>query len=252
MDRQDTVDYFTYINDKSPPKEYIIPALLGKAQNNNPVWIDISSNPHMIVAGTTGSGKTVALKTIITNIIKYDSADIYLSDPKLIDYIEFDNTNNVNIVHTYEQTIDVLDFLKEEMDNRFSYIRNGIDESCIRPIVFIIDELSDLMFLDKNHNLYIKLCVLAQKCRAAKINIILGTQRPSTKIISGDIKANFPARLSCKVTNSIDSRVILDESGAEKLLGKGDAILKCFNYNKIRLKIAHVDKQSLLKFKNEK
>ena len=93
-------------------------------------------------------------------------------------------------------------------------------------MVIFIDEFADLIMQDKNDQFYLALCRLAQKCRAARINIILSTQRPSVNIINGTIKANFPARIACRVASHVDSKVILDVSGAENLLGKGDALIK--------------------------
>ena len=112
------------------------------------------------------------------------------------------------------------------MEERYNLIRAGKDPKSMSYCTLIIDEFADLILQDENKLFHNKLCALAQKSRAAKIHIILSTQRPSTDVISGMIKANFPARIACKVSSHIDSKVILDVTGAENLSGKGDAFLK--------------------------
>jgi S-DNA-T family DNA segregation ATPase FtsK/SpoIIIE len=119
------------------------------------------------------------------------------------------------------------------------------------PIVVIIDEFADLIMQDKANMFHDLLCRLAQKCRAARIHIILATQRPSVNVISGIIKANFPARIACRVASHVDSKVILDASGAENLLGKGDAMVRDNFRQNERFQIAYTTPQEVVKYFGE-
>jgi S-DNA-T family DNA segregation ATPase FtsK/SpoIIIE len=115
-------------------------------------------------------------------------------------------------------------------------------------MVVIIDEFADLIMQDKEDQFYVALCRLAQKCRAARIHIILATQRPSVNIINGSIKANFPARIACKVASHVDSKVILDTSGAENLLGKGDALIRDNFRHLERFQVAYTTAQEVCSY----
>ena len=216
-----------------------VPILLGKDFYGKEVWMDMEDNPHLLVAGCTGSGKTVALHNIIGNIIANNSANLFLIDPKGTEFSPYLGLANVEVNRTYEEFVNLLDKLILTMENRFNLISRGYPLTSIKPIVLIIDEYGDLSIQDREKSMYRKLCSLAQKCRAAKIHIVLATQRPSAKLLDGNIKANFPARLACKVSSRIDSQVIIDESGAEKLMGKGDSILINSSHSKTRFKIAY-------------
>jgi S-DNA-T family DNA segregation ATPase FtsK/SpoIIIE len=112
------------------------------------------------------------------------------------------------------------------MEDRYERIRFGCNPKLLKPFLLIIDEFADLSLQDKHWEFYDRICRLAQKSRSAKISIILATQRPGVDIVNGSIKANFPARIACRVASNVDSRVILDAPGAEHLLGKGDALLR--------------------------
>jgi len=204
-----------------------IPCLLGQGIDGQNVWMELTQNPHMIVAGTTGSGKSTLLHTIIANLLNYSDALLYLADPKGIEFFEYDRKiDNLAIGYSYEEVVGMLDALLNIMEERYSKIRQGTKPSQFKHIVLIIDEFADLIMQDKDDLFYHRLCRLAQKCRAAKINIILSTQRPSTNFIKGAIKANFPARIACRVATHVDSKVILDATGAENLLGNGDALIR--------------------------
>jgi len=111
----------------------------------------------------------------------------------------------------------------------------------LKPILIIIDEFADLVMQDKGDMFFDRLCRLAQKCRAARMSIMIATQRPSVNIVNGAIKANFPARIACKVASHVDSKVILDTVGAENLLGKGDALLRDNSRNMERFQVAYTD-----------
>jgi S-DNA-T family DNA segregation ATPase FtsK/SpoIIIE len=145
-------------------------------------------------------------------------------DPKGIDFATYEGQGNITIYNDFDDMSMMVGQLVDEMNDRYASIRDGNDE--FPYIVLVIDEFSDLLMQDTDKQLYKGIRVLAQKARAAKIHIIATTQRPSANILDGSLKANFPTRIACRVANAIDSRVILDESGAEKLPTHGLAILK--------------------------
>jgi len=215
------LDYFT----NNEPEGDLI-CLLGQTVEGNQVWMDLLQNPHLLVSGTTGSGKSTLLHNIIANIFNYNDAYLFLIDPKKIDFNLYQGIRETQVFYTYDETIEFLGSMLEIMEDRFAKIRAGWSLASFKPIVIIIDEFADLIMQDKNDLFFNRLCRLSQKCRAAKISIVLATQRPSVNIINGVIKANFPARISCKVASHVDSKVILDAPGAENLLGWGDALLK--------------------------
>jgi S-DNA-T family DNA segregation ATPase FtsK/SpoIIIE len=218
------LDYFT--NSKIPNGDLI--CLLGQAVDGSRVWMDLSQNPHLIISGTTGSGKSVLLHNIIGNLFNYNNTHLFLIDPKNIEFSLYEKyiKKNLHVGYSYDDSIKILDLLLNLMESRYEMMRCGLDIKKLPYAVVIIDEFADLIMQDKGDVFYTKLCRLAQKCRAARINIIISTQRPSVNIINGSIKANFSARISCKVASQIDSKVVLDSSGAENLFGKGDALIR--------------------------
>jgi S-DNA-T family DNA segregation ATPase FtsK/SpoIIIE len=141
-----------------------------------------------------------------------------------------------------------LDMLIDTMEERYAMMRSGKPVTDFPYILFMVDEFADLIMQDKDDLFFMKLCRLAQKCRAARISIILSTQRPSVNIINGAIKANFPARIACKVASHVDSKVILDVTGAENLLGKGDALLRDNFRHMERFQVAYTDAAEVSKF----
>ena len=215
-------DYFS--NDFVPKGE--INCLLGQTVDGRKMWMDLAQNPHMIISGTTGSGKSTLLHNIIANLFNYNDVNLFLVDPKRIEFGDYKKIKSMNVYFSYDETMALISSAIETMEFRYEMIRSGQLSNNLKPIVIIIDEFADLIMQDKNDLFYLSLCRLAQKCRAAKIHIILATQRPSVNIINGTIKANFPARIACRVASHVDSKVILDVSGAENLLGKGDALVK--------------------------
>lgn len=217
------LDYFT--NEQVPHGDVI--CLLGQAVDGQRLWMDLAQNPHMIVAGTTGSGKSTLLHNLVANIHNYNDCILCLVDPKKIEFHEYDgHLRNTKVFYSYDETIDILDSLLELMESRYSQMRAGSFPEEFPYVVVIIDEFADLIMQDRENMFFDKLCRLAQKSRAARICIVLATQRPSVNIINGVIKANFPARLACRVASHVDSKVILDVTGAENLLGKGDALIR--------------------------
>lgn len=217
------LEYFT--NDEIPEGDLI--CLLGQSVEGKKVWMDLAQNPHMLVAGTTGSGKSILLHNLIANLKNYNQCLIYLVDPKKIEFCYYEGRlSHSKVSYTYDETIDLLDSLLEIVEERYGAVQLGHSIQEFPYVVLIVDEFADLAMQDKNEIFYTKICRLAQKSRAARIVIVLATQRPSVNIINGDIKANFPARLACRVASHVDSKVILDVTGAENLLGKGDALVR--------------------------
>ena len=230
-------DYF--VNQDLPKGE--INCLLGQTVDGKRMWMDLAQNPHMLISGTTGSGKSILLHNIIANLYNYNNVDLYLVDPKKIEFSGYDKLLRTNVRHAYDETVALLNGLLGVMETRYERIRNGESASGMKPIIVIIDEFADLILQDKNDTFYTSLCRLAQKCRAAKMHIILATQRPSVNIINGVIKANFPARIACRVASHTDSKVILDASGAENLMGKGDALVRDESRFLERFQVAYTD-----------
>jgi DNA segregation ATPase FtsK/SpoIIIE, S-DNA-T family len=233
------LDYFT--NSDIPDGE--INCLLGQSVDGKKVWMDLAQNPHMIIAGTTGSGKSTLLHNIIANIINYNDVNLYLVDPKQIEFCDYASRlpKRCKVYSSYDETLALLHAALRTMEYRYGLIRNGTSASTIKSSVFIIDEFADLILQDKGDEFYMVLCRLAQKCRAARMHIILATQRPSVNIINGTIKANFPARIACRVASHYDSQVILDAVGAENLLGRGDALIRDNFRNLERFQIAYTN-----------
>ena len=200
-----------------------LPCLLGETYRGDPVWLELASAPHMLIGGTTGSGKSTLLHTIIANLIPQNVV-LHLMDTKNIEFAPYhQGFRNIRVSLNYDQCLASLKNMLVEMEQRYQ-LNCSLDD--LPYHIVIIDEFADIMMQDTNHIFQDTLCKLAQKSRAAKIHIILATQRPSVDVLNGTIKANFPARLACRVNSSINSKIILDQKGAEVLQGKGDAILK--------------------------
>lgn len=199
-----------------------MPCLLGETYYGAPAWLDMAQAPHMLVGGTTGSGKSTLLHTMVANFIP-QNVMLHLMDTKQVEFMPYrQGFKNIAVSLEYDQCLDTLNQLENEMEQRYRASNKQHDVSHL----IIIDEYADIVMRDENKAFQTTLCKLAQKSRAAGIHIVLATQRPSANIINGSIKANFPTRLSCKVASSMESRIILDNKGAEQLGGKGDAILK--------------------------
>jgi S-DNA-T family DNA segregation ATPase FtsK/SpoIIIE len=205
--------------------------LIGEEPNGTPMWIDFANTNHILIAGTTGSGKSALIHTLINNILLYKSAKMFIIDPKH-EFKCYAKDGVVAHSSSYESAIEVLTNLISEMERRYNNL-----EVSYSPIFLVIDEFADLAMQDQGKRIYSLLCRLAQKSRAAKIYIILATQRPSVKIITGDIKANFPCRISLRVASAMDSKVVLDESGGEDLPGRGAALIK-YNNKTVRFQVA--------------
>lgn len=212
---------------------------LGKDIGGQAIFADLAKMPHLLIAGSTGSGKSVCVNTLITSILfkaKPDEVKFILIDPKMVELSNYNGIPHlmVPVVTDAKKAASVLNWAVQEMEKRYSkfaekVVRNmetynaKFPEDKMGAIVIIIDELADLMMVAP-HDVEDAICRLAQKARAAGIHLVLATQRPSVDVITGIIKANIPSRIAFAVSSQIDSRTILDSSGAEKLLGKGDML----------------------------
>jgi S-DNA-T family DNA segregation ATPase FtsK/SpoIIIE len=252
----ETVSLRTLLLGDSVPQHMIFPMMLGEDECGRKLWMDMAKNPHLIVAGGTGSGKSVLLHTLITNAIlgtavRAYQAEIYLIDPKRVEFSTYRDPIYskvvVSIKNTYEETLEVLSDLKRRMESRYEEMEKcGVrsiedDRNMYSHCFLVIDEIADLMLQDKSGELAKDLVTIAQKGRAAGIFMVLATQRPSVDILPGVIKANFPGRIACKTASKIDSKVVLDEQGAEELLGRGDALLKNMEHDRVRFQVAYTD-----------
>jgi S-DNA-T family DNA segregation ATPase FtsK/SpoIIIE len=229
-----------YFNKLKVSESATVPILLGVDENRSPVEIDLadSRTPHLLIAGATGSGKSVCVQSIIASIVKYRkplAVGLAIADPKY-ELREWDVEHLIApIVHEVEDIIEMLEYIAEEMDTRYRYSRTTECEQ----IVVVIDEYADLISLGGKDVEYL-IARIAQKGRAAGIHIVLATQRPSVDIVTGAIKANFPARIAFAVASSVDSRVILDDTGAEKLGGMGDGLIR-YGVKLVRFKGAFLE-----------
>ena len=218
----------------------------GKDIIGNPVSLNLADMPHVLISGTTGSGKSVCLNSMILSMVsKYgpDQLRFVIVDPKQVDFEPFRDLPHMMFNTIIDNNLalcnSMLTWAVDEMEKRYAilkasksknigdYNRRAVQnkERIMPRIVIIIDEFADLMMRDKK-GIGEKICLLAQKSRAAGIHLVLAAQRPSADVVNGPIKANLPARLVFRASSHIDSSVSLGETGAEKLLGKGDCLYK--------------------------
>lgn len=236
--------------------------VLGKNIVGKDKIIDIAKMPHLLIAGQTGSGKSVAINTIVSTLISKKSPDevkFILVDPKMVELMPYNGIPHllVPVIIDPEQAAIALKWAVSEMEDRYKRLAevgirniksyNKMMSNYKMPyIVIIIDELADLMMVSAN-SVETSIARIAQKARAVGIHLIVATQRPSTDVITGMIKANLPSRISFALRSQIDSRTILDQIGAEKLLGKGDMLLLENGSSKLeRIQGAYISDEEVL------
>jgi S-DNA-T family DNA segregation ATPase FtsK/SpoIIIE len=227
-----------------PEKTSPLVAWLGKGIDGNPVWTDLAKMPHVLVAGTTGSGKSGCVNAILSSILMQASPNevrLVLVDPKQVELNHYEHVPHLltPVVTSPRLAANVLANLIGEMESRYGIMgearcrnlaelnraRAKAGEAPLPHILCVIDELADLMMVSPAE-VEDSIIRLAQKSRATGIHLVLATQRPSTDIITGTIKVNIPARIAFAVSSQTDSRVILDQGGAEALLGQGDMLFR--------------------------
>ncbi len=228
---------------------YSLPIVLGRDVSGNPVYTDLEKMPHLLVAGATGSGKTLFLNSILLSLLyrppnnfnifggSPEIIRLILVDPKRVEFPIYNDLPHLlcSVIYNAQHTVNVLKWLITEMERRFDVLSEAkardirsYNEKMIKNqkevlpyIILIIDELADLMAF-KGREMEAGIVKLAQKARAVGIHLIVATQRPSVEVITGLIKANITARVAFQVASQVDSRTILDMGGAEKLIGRGD------------------------------
>lgn len=226
-----------YRNLTSPLK-----VVLGKDVAGNPAVIDLAKMPHLLIAGATGSGKSVCINAIISCLLYNNTVDdvrLMMIDPKMVELTAYNGVPHLlsEVVTEMDKVVGVLQWALREMERRYRLFKeigvrnisrynekmtaNGLRK--LPCVVLIVDELADLMMVAPE-DVEDSICRLAQLARAAGIHLVIATQRPSVDVVTGLIKANFPARIAFQVTSQVDSRTILDTVGAEKLLGRGDML----------------------------
>ena len=223
-------------------------AVLGKDIMGNPRWMEVNKTPHLLIAGATGSGKSVCVNSVITSILmraKPDEVKLVMIDPKKVELSMYNGAPHLlaPVVNDPKKASIVLKKIVEEMEHRYDLLSESstkniegynrlmekkiasgdISAKKLPYIVVLIDELADLMLVAAKE-VEDSIMRITQMARAAGIHLIVATQRPSTVVITGVVKANIPSRIAFTVSSSIDSRTILDMTGAEKLIGKGDML----------------------------
>ena len=245
-------------------KDIKLPIALGKNISGKPIVGDLAAMPHLLIAGTTGSGKSVCINTIILSLLYRHTPEkckFILIDPKMLELSTYEGIPHLlcPVITEAKKAASVLGWVVKEMESRYRLmtkegVRNidGYNTKHKLPmpyIVVVVDEMSDLMLVaGKEIENYIQ--KLSQMARAAGIHIIMATQRPSVDVITGTIKANFPTRISFQVTSKIDSRTILGEQGAEQLLGKGDMLYMSSANKIIRIHAPFVSDNEIEKINN--
>lgn len=229
-----------------------LPVALGQDVGGNPIARDLATMPHLLIAGATGSGKSVCVNAIISSLLCMrtpDEVQFIMIDPKMVELTTYNGIPHLKapVVIELERVVGVLNWATREMESRYkefnkararnieSYNQQLLakGDKPLPYIVVVIDELADLMMVAPDE-VERAICRIAQMARATGIHLVIATQRPSVDVVTGLIKANFPARISFSVTSQTDSRVIIDTGGADKLLGRGDMLLMTPDSSKLR------------------
>ena len=251
-------------NSNFKKKDIKLPIALGKSISGTPLIGDLASMPHLLIAGTTGSGKSVCINTIILSLLFRHTPErckFILIDPKMLELSTYEGIPHLlcPVITEAKKAASVLGWVVKEMESRYKLMTkegvrnidsyNNKHKLPMPYIVVVVDEMSDLMLVaGKEIENYIQ--KLSQMARAAGIHIIMATQRPSVDVITGTIKANFPTRISFQVTSKIDSRTILGEQGAEQLLGKGDMLYMSSANRIVRIHAPFVSDNEIEKINN--
>lgn len=229
-------------DDEFYSKKLKLPIAIGMSTDGRPIFGDLTAMPHLLVAGATGSGKSVFANTMIMSLLYRCTPQqlrLILIDPKMLELNVFDGIPHLvsNVITQSHKATNALKWAVEEMERRYDRMAqtaskniDSFNEKMKGPkkipyIVVVVDELADLMMSGDRESVEISITRLAQKARAAGIHLVIATQRPSTDVITGLIKANIPSRLAFKVPSGVDSRTVLDTSGAECLVGRGDSLM---------------------------
>ncbi len=236
----ETIDFKAILQSESFKKaaeKYQLPICLGVNIVGEPQYADLAKMPHLLVAGTTGSGKSVGLNTFVLSLVAArtpEEVKFVMVDPKKIEFGIYNNQKYLYtpVVTESADAVALLAYLAAEMDKRYDIFAESMSKNLAEYnakavkkmpyLVCVIDEFADLMATDKSVEKDVMR--LAQKARAAGIHLILATQRPSVDVVTGVLKANFPTRIAYKTASLTDSRTILDAGGAENLIGRGDAL----------------------------
>lgn len=251
-----------FTSDSMKESSGMLPVTIGKDINGDYVIGRIEKMPHLLIAGATGSGKSVLTNSFITSLIMNKTPDelkLILVDPKQVELIDYDGIPHLltPVITDMDKVLNALKWLVGEMERRYTIMANarvrnieGYNEkkgfAAMPYIVVVIDEMADMMMTANKAESENAIVRLAQKARAVGIHLILATQRPSVNVITGIIKANIPGRVGMSVTSSTDSRVILDRIGAESLMGKGDLLYKAPDKTKAsRLQGANIEQPEI-------
>ena len=251
-------------NEKFQKKDIKLPIAIGKSISGLPIVGDLTAMPHLLIAGTTGSGKSVCINTIIVSLLYRLNPDLckfILIDPKMLELSAYEGIPHLlsPVITDSKKAASALGWTVREMNNRYKLMSkegvrnidgyNSKHNLKMPYIVVVVDEMSDLMLVaGKEIENYIQ--KLSQMARAAGIHIIMATQRPSVDVITGTIKANFPTRISFRVSSKIDSRTILGEQGAEQLLGNGDMLFMSSANKIVRIHGPYVSEKEIEKITN--
>ncbi len=242
----------------------MLPVPIGKDINGRPVIADIQKMPHLLIAGATGSGKSVLTNNFINSLIMMKTPDelkLILVDPKQVEFMDYNGIAHLltPVITEMDKVLNALKWAVSEMEQRYtilakSQVRNieSYNEkkgfAAMPYLVIVIDEMADMMMTGNRVETETAIVRLAQKARAVGIHLILATQRPSVNVITGIIKANIPGRVAMSVTSSTDSRVIIDRMGAESLMGKGDLLYKAPDKTKsARLQCANIEGTEIIR-----
>lgn len=254
-------------SDEMETNQFALPAPIGKNIDGSSVVADIQKMPHLLIAGATGSGKSVLTNSFIASLLMKrtpDEVKFILVDPKQVELSDYNGIPHLltPVITDMSQVVNALKWAVQEMEIRYSnlakeQVRNiqGYNQkkgfAAMPYIVIVIDEMADMMMTANKVDAETAIVRLAQKARAVGIHLILATQRPSVNVITGIIKANIPGRIGMSVTSSTDSRVILDRIGAESLLGYGDLLYKAPDKPKAnRLQSSFIDQQEVINIVN--